>query len=92
MLENSKFFLDASENDEDTTTHSGLNYINRIIRPLAYPRYGCYTEKNAKMHTYSRYTMIHCLIFYSFCHSVTTALSPILHHCEVYSVTYHLVN
>ena len=47
-------FLDASENDEDTTTHSGLNYINRIIRPLAYPRYGCYTEKNAKMHTYSR--------------------------------------
>jgi len=44
---------DASENDEDTTTHSGLNYINRIIRPLAYPRYGCYTEKNAKMHTYS---------------------------------------
>jgi len=44
---------DASENDEDTTAHSGLNYINRIIRPLAYPRYGCYTEKNAKMHTYS---------------------------------------
>jgi len=50
---------DASETDDDTTTttttttHSGLNYINRIIRPLAYPRYGCYSEKNAKMHSYS---------------------------------------
>jgi hypothetical protein len=32
---------------------SGLNFINRMIKPLSYPRYGCYPDKHSKIHTYS---------------------------------------
>lgn len=44
---------DSEEGEEalETTTQH-RNYINHYM-PLAYPRYGCYVDKNAKMHAYS---------------------------------------
>lgn len=44
-------FVDAQESGIVRT--AGINYINRIIKPLAYPRYGCYSDKHSKIHTYS---------------------------------------
>lgn len=46
-------FGECDEDDKIDVVEPHRSYINHYMKPIAYPRYGCYVDKNAKMHAYS---------------------------------------
>lgn len=50
---------DVEEEKYKLVATDGLNYINRLVQPMAFPRYGCYSDisKGSKVLPFSRYLL-----------------------------------